>query len=151
VVDCSVDLDEHDREIRELIKGKRAIALLNKQDLQSRVLPENFEKEFYAVIPFSAKERTGMEELETCLKQLFLQESFPGEERVQFTNIRQMDALEESMESLRLVQKSIEEGMPEDFFSIDLMNSYEALGRIIGESLGEDLIQEIFSRFCMGK
>lgn len=151
VVDSSVDLDENDTEIRELIKDKNSIALLNKQDLESRVDLSDFEGEFTAVVPISAKENTGMEELENCLKELFLTEEFSGEENVMLTNIRHMEALEESAESLRLVVKSIEDDMPEDFFSIDLMNSYEALGRIIGESVGEDLVNEIFSRFCMGK
>lgn len=151
IVDSSVDLDENDEKIRQLIQGKKSIALLNKQDLESKVNLSDFEGEFTAVIPVSAKENTGMDELETCLKELFLTEEFSGEENVMLTNIRHMDALEESMESLRLVLRSIEDNMPEDFFSIDLMNSYEALGRIIGESVGEDLVNEIFSRFCMGK
>ena len=151
VVDSSVDLDENDAEIRKLIQGKKSITLLNKQDLESKVFLSDFKEEFTAVIPVSAKENTGMDELENCLRKLFLTEEFLGEENVMLTNIRHMDALEESTESLKLVVKSIEDGMPEDFFSIDLMNSYEALGCIIGESVGEDLINEIFSRFCMGK
>ncbi len=151
VVDSSLDLDENDREIRKLIEGKKSIALLNKQDLESKVQLSDLKDEFTAVIPISAKEGTGIEELENCLKQLFLTTEFVGEENVMLTNIRHMDALEESMESLRLVVHSIEDGMPEDFFSIDLMNAYKALGRIIGESVGEDLVNEIFSRFCMGK
>ena len=151
VVDSSVDLDENDAEIRKLIQGKKSIALLNKQDLKSKVFLSDFKEEFMAVIPVSAKENTGMEELENCLRKLFFTKEFLGEENVMLTNIRHMDALEESIESLKLVVKSIEDGMPEDFFSIDLMNSYEALGRIIGESVGEDLVNEIFSRFCMGK
>ena len=151
VVDSSVDLDENDAEIRKLIQGKKSIALLNKQDLESKVYLSDFKEEFTAVIPVSAKENTGMEELENCLRKLFLKEEFLGEENVMLTNIRHMDALEESIESLKLVARSIEDSMPEDFFSIDLMNSYEALGRIIGESVGEDLVNEIFSRFCMGK
>lgn len=151
IVDSSVNLDENDAEIRKLIRGKKSIALLNKQDLESKVFLSDFKEEFTAVIPVSAKENTGMEELENCLRKLFLTEEFLGEENVMLTNIRHMDALEESIESLKLVVRSIEDGMPEDFFSIDLMNSYEALGRIIGESVGEDLVNEIFSRFCMGK
>ena len=151
VVDSSVNLDENDAEIRKLIQGKKSIALLNKQDLESKVFLSDFEKEFTEVIPVSAKENTGIEELESCIRKLFLTEEFLGEKNVMLTNIRHMDALEESIESLKLVVRSIEEGMPEDFFSIDLMNGYEALGRIIGESIGEDLVNEIFSRFCMGK
>lgn len=57
----------------------------------------------------------------------------------------------EAYDSLKMVQKSLEDEMPEDFYSIDLMSAYAALGRIIGEEVGEDLVNEIFSKFCMGK
>ena len=67
------------------------------------------------------------------------------------TNLRHKEALQESLDALMLVRKSIEEGMPEDFYSIDLMNAYTALGRIIGEAVEDDLVEEIFSKFCMGK
>lgn len=72
-------------------------------------------------------------------------------DEIYITNVRHKTAIADAMESLKLVLKSIEDGMPEDFFSIDLMNSYEQLGSIIGESVGEDLIDTIFSDFCMGK
>ena len=66
-------------------------------------------------------------------------------------NLRHAEALREAYDSIRMVENSIESGMPEDFFSIDLMNAYESLGRIVGESVGEDLVNEIFSKFCVGK
>ena len=71
--------------------------------------------------------------------------------RQYITNVRHKTALEEAYQSLTMVEKSIAMEMPEDFFSIDLMNAYEALGRIVGESVGEDLVNEIFSKFCTGK
>ena len=67
------------------------------------------------------------------------------------TNIRHKNALEETVRSLHMVQNSIEAGMPEDFYTIDLMDAYTSLGSILGEEAGEDLIQEIFGKFCMGK
>ena len=72
-------------------------------------------------------------------------------DEVYITNVRHKTALEEAYQSLTMVEKSIAMEMPEDFFSIDLMNAYEALGRIVGESVGEDLVNEIFSKFCTGK
>ena len=72
-------------------------------------------------------------------------------DEVYVTNIRHKTALTESLSSLKLVQNSIEDGMPEDFYSIDLMSAYESLGRMIGESVEDDLVEEIFSKFCMGK
>ena len=72
-------------------------------------------------------------------------------DEVYITNARHKEALEEAAQSLSMVRRSIEDGMPEDFFSIDLMNAYEELGSIIGEAVGEDLVNEIFSKFCTGK
>lgn len=151
VVDSSLNLDENDEKIGELIRDKKCIVLLNKQDLESKVDIADLKGNYSAIIPISAKENTGIEELEECLKNMFLTEEFSGQETTMLTNVRHMRALEESMESLLLVRNSIQMGMPEDFFSIDLMNAYEMLGSIIGESVGEDLVNEIFSRFCMGK
>ena len=72
-------------------------------------------------------------------------------DEVYITNERHRQELLKAKESLSLVENSIESGMPEDFYSIDLTDAYESLGRILGESLGEDLVNEIFSKFCMGK
>lgn len=72
-------------------------------------------------------------------------------QEVCITNMRHKEALQEAQEALLLVKKSIEEQLPEDFYSIDLMSAYSALGRIIGEEVDEDLADEIFSKFCMGK
>ena len=72
-------------------------------------------------------------------------------DEVILTNLRHKTAVEEAFRSLELVERSISDQMPEDFFSIDLMDAYERLGTIIGEALEDDLVNEIFSRFCMGK
>ena len=67
------------------------------------------------------------------------------------TKERDSRGLRKAFESLEMVEKSIRDQMPEDFYSIDLMNAYSSLGTIIGEEVGDDLVEEIFSRFCMGK
>ena len=103
------------------------------------------------MIPVSAVEETGISELEEEIKDLFFHGKISFNNEVLITNARHKEALEEALESLRMVRNSIEAGMPEDFFSIDLMNAYEALGEITGEKVGEDLVNEIFSKFCMGK
>ena len=92
-----------------------------------------------------------MEQLEVCLKNMFFEGELTFNDEVYITNIRHKTALEDALSSLVMVENSIEMQMPEDFFSIDLMNAYEALGSIVGESVGEDLVNEIFSKFCMGK
>ena len=103
------------------------------------------------MIPVSTKEETGIEELEKEIQSMFYQGDIDFNDEVYVTNIRHKTALTESLSSLKLVQKSIEDGMPEDFYSIDLMNAYEQLGTIIGEAVEDDLVNEIFSKFCMGK
>ena len=152
VVDSSVPLDENDEEIMEMLTGKKAIILYNKTDLQPEIQPEILkEKTGHPVIPISAKEEKGITELEEQIKDMFFGGEISFNDEVYITNARHKAALEEADRSLDLVRNSIERGMPEDFFSIDLMNAYENLGKILGESVGEDLVNEIFSKFCMGK
>ena len=93
----------------------------------------------------------GMEELEEKIRDLFLLGEISFDDEIYLTNARQKAALEDAYQSLLHVKESMEAGMPEDFYSIDLMDAYEELGSIIGETTGEDLINEIFSKFCMGK
>ena len=150
VVDASVALDENDKEIRKLIRDKKTIILLNKSDLNTVVTKKNFE-EGSIVITTSAKENLGMEEFEKAVSELFLGGKIKANDEVMITNLRHKNALSEALESLKLVKTSIENGMPEDFYSIDLMSAYASLGSIIGEEVGEDLVNEIFSKFCMGK
>ncbi len=126
--------------------------LLNKSDLTPKVTREMLEEKTQKpVIPISAKERQGVEELEKQIKEMFFQGEISFNDEVYITNIRHKKALEEAYESLTMVENSIAMDMPEDFFSIDLMSCYEALGSILGEALGEDLVNEIFSKFCTGK
>ena len=152
VVDSSMPLDENDQEIMELLKGRKSITIYNKTDL-TPVVDMEFLKEKTAspVIPISAVEETGVSQLEDEIRRMFFQGELSFNDEVYITNARHKAALEEAMESLKLVKNSIEMGMAEDFFSIDLMNAYESLGRIVGESVGEDLVNEIFSKFCVGK
>lgn len=152
VADGSRQLDENDAQIIELIRERRAVVLLNKSDL-SLVLTEEELKERTGkpVISISAKEQTGIDQLEALVKEWFLHGELDWNEEEMLTNVRHKTAMSEALNSLELVEQSIENGMPEDFFSIDLMHAYEQLGTIIGEALEDDLVNEIFSRFCMGK
>lgn len=152
VVDSSTPLDENDEEIISMLDSRKAIVLYNKTDLVPVVEIEELKNRiFHPVMPISAKEETGIRELEEVIKNMFFGGSLSFNDEVYITNARHKEALKEAADSLALVKNSIEMGMPEDFFSIDLMNAYESLGRIIGESVGEDLVNEIFAKFCMGK
>ena len=152
VIDASSALDENDKEIMPLLKEKRVIVLLNKTDLQERITAEEVQRFLEKpVIRISAKEEKGLSELEDKIEHMFLTGGLSWNDEVYLTNLRQKAAMEEAKASLQKVEESILLGMSEDFYSIDLMDAYEALGRIIGESVGEDLVNEIFEKFCMGK
>ncbi|GHU43425.1 tRNA modification GTPase MnmE [Clostridia bacterium] len=152
LIDGSKDLERSDNEMIELIQGKKTIVLLNKYDLGSALEKEELQDRIkQPVIDFSVKEKVGIEELVQTIKNLFFQGKISIKDEWVITNARHVSALQEAKKSLDLVEESIVSGLPEDFYSIDLMNAYEELGRIIGESVGEDLVNEIFSKFCMGK
>lgn len=152
VVDASIPLDENDREIIKLLEDKKAVIILNKTDLK-QVVEERDLRELadHPVVSISAKEEEGIDRLEQQIKEMFFEGNLTFNDEIYITNVRHKAALEEAKRSVLLVEDSIEMGMPEDFYSIDLMNAYEALGSIIGEAVGEDLVNEIFSKFCTGK
>jgi len=181
VVDSSVPLDKNDKEIMNLIKGKKVIVLLNKSDLNT-VVDENvivsnlyksvdvYSNEEYSdfnnnvynvkfnqiddsvkVIKTSTKENFGIEELENTIKDMFFNGEIKINDEVMLTSLRQKDAVKDALDSLLMVKRSLEDNMPEDFLSIDLMGAYSSLGYVIGEEIGEDVVNEIFSKFCMGK
>ena len=152
VVDGSRPLDESDREIIEFIRDRKTIVLLNKSDLDLEVGTAELEQICgHKVIPVSAKEEQGIELLEQEIKKLFYHGDLSFNDQVYITNARHKEALEQCLESLLMVKGSVEDSMPEDFYSIDLMNAYEQLGFIIGEAVDDDVVNEIFAKFCMGK
>ena len=152
VVDTSVPLDENDKEIIELISNKKSIVLLNKSDLECIVSVDEIRQlTDTEPIVISAKENIGIQNLEERIKEMFYEGIISFNEEVYITNIRHKQLLADAAESLKLVKNSIEQQLSEDFYSIDLMNAYELLGEIIGESVSDDLVNEIFSKFCMGK
>ncbi|WFR57507.1 tRNA uridine-5-carboxymethylaminomethyl(34) synthesis GTPase MnmE [Anaerocolumna sp. AGMB13025] len=152
VVDASKSLDENDMEIIDLIKDKKAVILFNKSDL-SVVLDQKEIKTLTGkeIIPVSAKENIGIDLLETWITEQFFRGNISFNDEIFITNIRQKEAIADSIQSLEMVKQSISDGMPEDFYSIDLMHAYELLGGIIGEAVDEDLVNTIFREFCMGK
>ena len=152
VFDSSVSLDENDRKILSLIRGKKAIILLNKSDLDPVVTASEMKELTEApVITFSTKNKEGLDLLENTIEKLFFHGQLQFNDEVCITSIRHKQALEEADRQLGYVLKSVDDGMPEDFWSIDLMGACDALGKITGESAGEDLVNEIFKSFCMGK
>ena len=160
IFDSARPLDENDREILQLVKRHRAIIVLNKSDLtpvvneaelRRELAPVFSDGEDIPVIAVSAAEQTGIERLEEQVRKLFFSGKLQFNEETVITNARHFSALKAAGESLVLVRKSIEDGLPEDFYSIDLMDAYRSLGEIIGEEIDDDLVDTIFSQFCMGK
>ena len=152
VVDGSRELDENDAQIMELIRDRKAVVLLNKTDLETVITEELLqEKTGKTVISISAKEETGIDKLEKTIQNLFYKGTIDFNDEILITNVRHKTALQNALNSLYMVKQSIENQMPEDFLTIDLMDAYEQLGTIIGEAVEDDLVNEIFGKFCMGK
>lgn len=152
VVDGSRELDDNDREIIKLINDKQAIILVNKSDMDTVINIDELKKDSNRdVILFSAKNGEGMDQLEEEIRNMFYSGKVTYNDQVYITNARHKEALENALESLKQVKNSVDAGMSEDFYSIDLMDAYTDLGLIIGESVEDDLVNEIFSKFCMGK
>ena len=161
VIDSSVPFDENDESILEMIEGKNTIVLLNKSDLTTAVTEENIrfvmskitksEDGQNRIIRTSMKDKVGIEFFLKTVKEMFFHGDITYNDEVYITNARHKEALQDAYDSILQVHKSIEDRMPEDFYTIDLMSAYEKLGLIIGESVEDDLVNEIFSKFCMGK
>ena len=178
IVDSSVELDENDKEIIDLLDNSKTVVLLNKSDLDVVVDEACISNAFInmnycsdsdsvsmeendsvnvadAIIPdiltISAKEKEGLDAFTSLIKEKFFSGQISFDDEVTISSLRQKEALSSALQSMKMVQQSLEDDMPEDFYSIDLMNAYACLGEIIGEEVGEDLVNEIFSKFCMGK
>lgn len=152
VADASRPLDKNDEQICSLLENKKSLVLLNKTDLQPVITEEEMkEKTKSQVISISAKHNKGLDKLSEKIKEMFLQGEINFNEDIMITNLRHKNLLEEALQSLKMVEQSIENNMPEDFYSIDLMSAYTSLGYIIGEEVEDDLVEEIFHKFCMGK
>ena len=152
IIDSSKKLDENDYEIMDIIKDKKYIVLMNKSDLYSNVdLSQLGFIDKDKIINISAKYNEGIDDFCERIKEMFFEGNIDFNNEIFITNARQKNDIYEAYNSIKLVKNSIEDGMPEDFFSIDLMNAYEYLGRVIGESLEDDLVNQIFCKFCMGK
>ncbi len=160
VVDASVELDQNDRDIIAFLENKNVIVLLNKSDLSNVVTEEKMTEIFEKLLsgekrPVMIKTSTidgeGIHEFEQVVEKMFFGGKLKSNGEVVITNLRHKENLQIALDSLQLVKRSVEDGMPEDFYSIDLMSAYAALGRIIGEEVDDDLVEEIFSKFCVGK
>ena len=152
VVDGSVELDENDQRIIEKIRDKNVIVIINKSDLEIKIERDAICRYIDAeVIQLSAMTGDGSEELYDMLNKMFFEGSLSYNDQLYITNARHKNELVCTKNALEKVIESIDMGMEEDFFSIDMMDAYEHLGLIIGETARDDLADKIFKDFCMGK
>lgn len=168
VIDSSEALDENDEVILRLIQGKKTIILLNKSDLlevtDKKAIEDFYAKIFnhngefltdeansFSLLRISAKEKEGLDDLKAQIEDYFFHGKIVSENELYITNVRHKEAIMKTVDSMRRVQQSLENHMPEDFYSIDLMGAYASLGKILGEEVEDDLVEKIFSEFCMGK
>lgn len=152
LADATVAITEEEKEILALLKYKKSIVLMNKIDLCQTPEVEELEKlTGQSVVCISAKENYGLDVLYDKIEQMFFQKELSYNEDLYITGERQKQSLLDAYEAMNRVLESIENGLPEDFYSIDLMQGYESLGEITGESVDEDLVNTIFREFCMGK
>ena len=164
LVDARVPLSSRNPDIDELGKNKARLIILNKSDLENKITEESLKENLAKRLKHSedirilrtstidpSSENSGMEELEETIRNMFFEGELKHNNELVVTNLRHKEALQDALHSLQLVERSIEDGMPEDFYSIDLTSAYASLGKIIGEEVDEDVVNEIFSKFCMGK
>ena len=160
ILDSTSETDNEDKEIIELCKSKKTIVLLNKNDLSDNIkITEDIVRmhfsgssnEHLPIIRTSMLKGNGLEELKDAISDLFFNGDIVPKQEIYITNLRHKDLLSKAGNSLELVLDSIEKNLSEDFYTVDLTGAYEALGEILGEEIGDDLVEEIFSKFCMGK
>ena len=160
MIDASIPINQDDIDIIKSIKDKKSIILLNKSDLKTVVNQENINNIYSEInnnyddlyiLEISVKEDIGLDNFKNLIRKLFIENKIDFDEEVTITNLRHLNLIKEAKSALVLVRKSIEDEMPEDFLSIDMMNAYISLGLIIGEEVNDDVVNEIFSKFCTGK
>ena len=160
MIDGSRNLDSDDEEILNIIKNKKVIILLNKQDIggsmDREALLENLSRQYkyeckLPIIEISAKNESGLDKFTETVRHMFYNKDINFNDQVYITNMRQKEALSDAYGSIQKAIESIKMDMPEDFYTIDLMDAYTSLGRVIGEAIEDDLADEIFAKFCMGK
>ncbi len=160
MIDGSRSLDDDDKEILNIIEEKKVIILLNKQDIEGAmdktalrgILKNQYKYECeHPIIEISAKNASGLDKFTEMVRYMFYNKDINFNDQVYITNMRQKEALTDAFASIQKAVESIKMEMPEDFYTIDLMDAYTSLGRVIGEAIEDDLADEIFAKFCMGK
>ncbi len=155
LLDAGKEIEADEITFIRRLEAERLILLVNKSDLaqeEKKLRLNELEAELgTSVIAISAKENIGTEDLKTAIREKCFFGVNPDSESLYISNERHKEALKEAATYMENAKGSCDAGMPEDFISIDLMGAYQALGKILGETLDEDLVNNIFEKFCLGK
>jgi tRNA modification GTPase len=151
VVDQSRPLQEEDRQILETARGRQALIVLNKEDLQPAFETEELQSYGLPLLSISASTGAGMGELKDAMLSLALQQGLTTAQSALLANTRHIELVRQSREALQRALDTIEAGMPVDCAIVDIREAWELLGSITGDTVHDDIIEEIFSRFCLGK
>jgi len=153
IFDCTKKLDEQDLKILEIIKNKNAIILLNKIDLENNLLKEDeqIEKCMKPVIQISAQKNIGVDKLYALITKMFNIGNIKENDGTVITNVRHKNQINKAINSLDEAISTIGAGMPIDIIAINIKQTLSDLGKITGDDVSEDIIKEIFSKFCLGK
>ncbi|SCJ09155.1 tRNA modification GTPase MnmE [uncultured Ruminococcus sp.] len=151
VVDQSRPLQEEDRQILETARGRQALIVLNKEDLQPAFATEDLQSYGLPLLSISASTGAGMGELKDAMLSLALKQGLMAAQSALLANTRHIELVRQSREALQRALDTIEAGMPVDCAIVDIREAWELLGSITGDTVHDDIIEEIFSRFCLGK
>lgn len=151
VVDQSRPLQEEDRQILETARGRQALIVLNKEDLQPAFATEELQSYGLPLLSISASTGAGMGELKDAMLSLALKQGLTAAQSALLANTRHIELVRQSREALQRALDTIEAGMPVDCAIVDIREAWELLGSITGDTVHDDIIEEIFSRFCLGK
>lgn len=149
IFDGSKEITEEDYEILDKINSKKVLVIINKQDLNTKIDLSKFEK--YNIIKCSVKSNQNIEKIYEEINKMFNLNELETNDLTYISNARQISLVKKSLEIIKEIKKQNENQTPVDLIQIDLQNLWETLGEIIGDSYKEELLDEIFSKFCLGK
>lgn len=153
VIDGSSPLDEEDKTILHSLGGKKAIVILNKYDLTPEVKAEDIREiaGHVPVVSLSARYGSGMDELRDELRKITEKQDADAGRVLFLTNLRHVELVRKALDNVLRARASVREGLQADFIVIDLTEAWKTMGEITGDTMDDELIHSIFSRFCVGK
>ncbi len=153
IMDCSNKLEEEDKEILDMIKDKKAIILLNKIDKEKAIDREEIEKiaNGKEIIEISALNKVGIDKVYKKISEMYKLDEISIDDSLTITNERHKQAIMNIKKCIKKAKDAINEQMPIDIVTINITDILEEIGKITGEGVSEDIISEIFKKFCLGK